>query len=215
MKVVKVYGALKERLGNQGRFEFDVNTPIEALKALIANFPGLDKWLIDSDADGVGYKVLLGKETIEPEEGEVLGLPWSERDVFSITPVITGAKGGSGKFWLGVGLIAAAVFLGPAAGAIGAKAGFMGAAIGTGTLGASAAVFVGQLGVYFALSGIAEMLSPTPKVEGMKERERIESYSFSGIANTAQTGTAVPIAYGRVFTGSAIISASLDTDQLT
>jgi predicted phage tail protein len=64
------------------------------------------------------------------------------------------------------------------------------------------------------LYGIAEILSPTPPVEGIKETERIQNYSFSGIANTAQQGTAVPIAYGRCFVGSAIISASLDTDQL-
>ena len=44
MKVVKVYGALKKRLG-QSRFEFDVATPAEAVRALCANFPGLQKWV--------------------------------------------------------------------------------------------------------------------------------------------------------------------------
>ena len=212
MKVVKVHGALKERLGNQGQFEFDVNTPAEALKALIANFSGLDKWLIDSEQDGVSYKVLLGKETVSEENIDVLGLPWSEKDVFSITPVITGAGRGVRNLLIGAVLIGAAIYLGPAAGA--ATKGFMGATAGAGVIGAKAAVFLGNLGVYFALSGIAEIISPTPPVEGLKERERIENYSFSGIANTAQTGTAVPIAYGRCFVGSAIISASLDTDQL-
>ena len=56
MKVVKVYGALKDRLG-EGVFNFDVDTPSEALRALISNFPGLDKWLIDSEKDGIGYRV--------------------------------------------------------------------------------------------------------------------------------------------------------------
>ena len=62
MKVVKVYGALKERLGGQGTFELDVFNAAEAIKALCANFVGLDKWFIDSGDDGIAYKVLLGAE---------------------------------------------------------------------------------------------------------------------------------------------------------
>ena len=53
MKVVKVYGALKERLG-RGTFEFAVNTPAQAVKALCVNYPGLDKWFIDNDQNGIG-----------------------------------------------------------------------------------------------------------------------------------------------------------------
>ena len=48
MKVVKVYGALRKKLG-QSSFEFDVGSPAEALKALFANFPDLKKWMIDSE----------------------------------------------------------------------------------------------------------------------------------------------------------------------
>ena len=60
MKVVKVYGALKERLG-QGTFEFNVETPAQAIRALCANFIGLEKWFIDNDQNGIAYKVLVGK----------------------------------------------------------------------------------------------------------------------------------------------------------
>ena len=60
MKVVKVYGALKERLG-QGTFELEVDTPAQAIKALCVNFDGLDKWIIDNDRNGIGYKDLVGK----------------------------------------------------------------------------------------------------------------------------------------------------------
>ena len=60
MKVVKVYGALK-RLG-QCRFELKRATPAQAIKALCVNFPGLEKWLIDSEKDGVGYRVTVSKE---------------------------------------------------------------------------------------------------------------------------------------------------------
>ena len=60
MKVVKVHGALKEQLGGQGTFELDVFNPAEAIRALCANFPGLENWIIDCEKDGIAYKVVLG-----------------------------------------------------------------------------------------------------------------------------------------------------------
>ena len=95
MKVVKVYGALRKKLG-QCRFEFHAETPAEALKALCVNFPGLDKWLIDSEQDGVGYRVSIGKEKVTGDNAQRFCHPWSEREVFSITPVLAGAGQGAG-----------------------------------------------------------------------------------------------------------------------
>jgi len=120
MKVVKVYGALRERLG-QCRFELNVATPAQAIKALCVNFPGLDKWLIDSEQDGVAYRVRVGKEEATPADMSVLGLPWSEREVFSITPVIAGAGGGFGRLLVGTLLIGAS-FAFPGAGLFGQSA---------------------------------------------------------------------------------------------
>ena len=48
MKIVKVYGELKKKLG-QSSFELDVNTPAQAIKALCVNFPDLTNWFIDND----------------------------------------------------------------------------------------------------------------------------------------------------------------------
>jgi len=203
MKIIKVYGALKERLGGQGRFEFDVNTPAEALRALIANFPGLGKWIIDSEKDGIGYKVNVGKEQIKEENIEDLALPWSERDVFSIAPVVAGAKSGWGQILIGAALVGAA-FLIPGGWMIGT---FGGAPIAVGTA-------VGSMGVALALGGVAQLLSPTPPGIDMKQANSLQSYSFSGITNTGQVGTPVPIAYGRLYVGSSVISSGLDTDQL-
>ena len=94
MKVVKVYGALKKQLGGQGTFELDVNTPAEAIKALTANFKGLAKWMVESEQHGVAYKVQLGTEVVGEEQIDTLLYPWSEREVFSITPVMSGAGRG-------------------------------------------------------------------------------------------------------------------------
>lgn len=215
MKIVKVYGALRERLG-QCRFELDVATPAQAIKALCVNFPGLDKWLIDSEQDGIGYRVKVGRQQATPEDISVLGLPWSEREVFSITPVIAGA-GGDNPFvpiLFGVALIGAS-FLFPGAGIFGAGMGVFGplapATIGTlTTIGTALSV----VGAGLVLSGVSQMISPTPD-PGMelKEANRIQNFTFSGITNTAQQGLAVPIAYGRVVVGSAVISSGLDVDH--
>jgi predicted phage tail protein len=214
MKVVKVYGALRKRLG-QCRFEFVAETPAQALRALITNFPGLDRWLIDSEKDGVAYRVTVGKEKIGQEDATGLFLPWSERQVFSITPVLTGAGGGGlGQILVGVGLVAAAIVLGPAVG------GFLGLGI-TGAIGGTVATGIGLVGTGLVLSGVATLLSPAPSLTGVgsigirdEAAARLESFSFSGLVNTTKQGLPVPIAYGRVFTGSAVVSAGLDTNDI-
>jgi predicted phage tail protein len=204
MKVVKVYGALRKRLG-QCRFEFEVDTPAQAIKALCVNFPGLDKWLIDSEQTGMGFRVTVGKERITQEDASVAVLPWSERDVFSIAPVLAGAGQGVGQIFLGIGLVALAFAGG---------AGLFGAAFAK-NLGLFAALKT--VGATLALGGVANLLSPQPTIsmlERGKEAARLESFSFSSIVNTSQQGMPVPIVYGRAFVGSAVLSSGLDVAQL-
>ena len=161
LKVVKVYGALRKRLG-QCRFEFDVTTPAQAIKALCVNFPGLDKWLIDSEQDGVAYRVAVSKEKATEENVAPLLMPFSDREVFSITPVIVGAGGGLGRTLLGAALIAVAI-ANPVVGFGGGGAAGFGVVTGaTATFGASLAAAAGTLGIGLVLSGVAEMLSPQP-----------------------------------------------------
>ena len=212
MKVVKVYGALRKRLG-QCRFEFDVATPAQAIKALCVNFPGLEKWLIDSEKDGVGYRVAISKEKATEENIAPLLMPFSDREVFSITPVVAGAGRGAGQILLGAVLITAAIYLGPAAGA--ATKGFLGATAGSGVLGASAAIAVGKIGLSLVLGGIAQAISPQPDtgLERGREAAKLESFVFNNVVNTSRQGLPVPIAYGRVFVGSAVLSSGLDVDQ--
>jgi predicted phage tail protein len=219
MKVVKVYGALRKKLG-QCRFQFEADTPAQALKALCVNFPGLEKWLLDSEKDGVGYRVTLGKEKITEQNAALIVGPWSEREVFSITPVLTGAGGLGGQIGIGVGLIALS-FLLPGAGLFGATSIFGATAATAGTAGAltTLGVALSGLGASLVLSGVAQALSPAPVqsttiTERGREAAKFESFTFSGIVNTAKQGLPVPIAYGRVFVGSAVLSSGLDVDQL-
>jgi predicted phage tail protein len=206
MKVVKVYGPLRKYLG-QCRFEFVADTPAQAMKALCVNFPGLVQWLLDREAEGMAFRVTRGRDKITNEAPEGLALPWSEREVFSIAPVIVGAGRGVGQIVLGALLIVASIFI-PGA-----------AAIGVFGLAAPIAVktVVATIGFTLALGGVAQMISPMPSMGGLtsgKEAARLESFSFSGIVNTSKQGMAVPICYGRAFVGSAVISSGLDVDQV-
>jgi len=213
MKVVKVYGALREQLG-QGQFEFVADTPVQALKALLVNFPGLDKWLVDSEERGVAYRVTVGKRCIHSEDVTGMFLPWSEQEVFSITPVMTGAGRGGAMVLVGAALIGLSFVT------FGTSAAFAGGAgvFATGSLYAGAgSAILGAVGAGLVLMGVAEIISPTPRLPGLVEQDqatRLESNSFSGIVNTTRQGVPVPIAYGRVFVGGAVISAGLDVDQV-
>lgn len=212
MKVVKVYGALRELLGKT-RFEFVADTPAQAMHALLVNFPQLEQWLIDSEKNGVAYRVTVGKQKIHNDDVSGLFSPWSEREVFSITPVIVGAGRGGGAILAGIALVALAVVtyggsLAVSAAGITAKAGLTGFAA-TGAALAASAVYAGG---FLILSGVAQLLSPVPKPP--REATRLESNSFSGIQQTVRQGVPVPIAYGRVFVGSAVVSAGLDVDQV-
>ena len=195
MKIVKVYGALRKLLGKT-RFEFVADTPAQAMRALLANFPHLERWLIDSEKNGVAYRVTVGKQKVHNDDMSGMFAPWSEQDVFSITPVLIGAGRGLGTILVGVAIVAAAVFI---------------PGLGLGLSGALVTK-VGLVGGALILGGIAQMISPVPKPP--REASQLESNSFSGVANTVRQGVPVPIAYGRVFVGSAVISAGLDVDQV-
>jgi predicted phage tail protein len=220
MKVVKVYGALRKKLG-QCRFEFEADTPAQALKALCVNFPGLEKWLIDSENDGVMYRVSIGKDKISEQNAGLFLCPWSEREVFSITPVIAGAGGVGGQIGVGVGLIALS-FLLPGAGLFGATSLFGATAATAGTAGAltTLGVALSGMGAALVLGGVAQAISPAPvqstaTTERGRDAAKFESFTFSGIVNTGKQGLPVPICFGRCFVGSAVISSGLDVDQLT
>ena len=207
MKTIKVYGALRELLG-QCRFELDVVTPGQAIRALIANFPQLERWLLDSEKDGVAYRVTVGKQKATEEDVSPLLLPFGEREVFSITPVIAGAGRGVGAVLLGAALIATAVFTGGASLTFGF--GGFGAVAGA-NIGLSVAL--GNIGLGLVLLGAAQMLSPTPQQRKVEEAQQLESFSFSGIVNTARQGVPVPIVLGRAYAGSVVISSGLDVVQ--
>jgi predicted phage tail protein len=167
---------------------------------------------MDREAEGTGFRVTVGRDAITQESPEALVLPWSEREVFSITPVICGAGQGFGQVLAGIGLIALAIVAGPAgAGFLGLGAGFI-----SGATASAVSVALGGLGASLLLGGVAQMISPQQNMGALtsgREAARLESFTFSGIVNTSKQGLPVPVAYGRLFVGSAVISSGLDVNQ--
>ena len=193
MKIIKVYGELKKKLG-QSTFELNVDTPAQAIKALCVNFPDLMNWFIDNDQNGYGYKVKVGKQKIYADNLKPMLQPWSEKDVLEIIPVIAGAGRGFGQILAGALLIGLSF-------------------VGTPLLGAALSKSLGYIGTSLVLGGISQLLAPTPP--SIPEASKLQSFSFSGIVNVADQGLPVPICYGRVFTGSIVVSFGLDTQPAT
>lgn len=202
MKIIKVYGALKKKLG-QSTFELDVANPSHAIKALCINFPELTNWFLNNDEQGNGFKVTVGKQKIYRTNLKPMIEPWAEKDVMHIVPVIKGAGRGLGQIIAGAALIGLAVFAGPAIGGM----------LGGGAFGAAATKALGYIGTALLLGGVSQLLSPAPS--GFNEASKLQSFSFSGIVNVAQQGVPVPICYGRVITGSVVLSAGLNAEALT
>ena len=203
-RVIKVYGKLAKHLG-QRSFKAAISTPAEAIRFLLANFPSLRGVISEGN-----YKVTVGRSELEiGNHPEYLHYPSASFETIRIVPVLAGA-GGVGKILAGVALIAAAIILAPTGGG-----GFLGAA-GSGFLSAGASVAIGSIGVSLALGGISQLLTPTPKISQGEDstNDPRKSYSFSGIQNISRQGVPVPVIYGEVFTGSIVISAGINTEEV-
>ena len=191
---IKVYGRLARFLG-QRTFEAEIRSPVDAIKFLTANFPQLESHMVKQT-----YCVKIGDYEINDKE---LDTPIGSQEI-KIVPVAVGAGKGFGRFLLGVVLIGAAIAF------PGATLGFSGFTKAAGFSAFQATV--GNIGIYLALSGAAQMLSP---VQANNSNDDPNSFTFNGILNTVNAGGAIPVVYGEVFTGSIIVSAGIDTEDFS
>ena len=204
LRKVKLYGELAEFVGHK-ELKAVVRNPAEAVRFLITNFPKLEAHMANQY-----YQVLVGKEDIDKEE---LHNPIGQSDI-SFVPVITGAGGNSpfGRILLGGALIGAS-FLFPGAGLFGGGSVAAKAAAAASPFMAGIGTALSAVGAGLVLNGVSEMLFPMPKPEEQEDDPRI-SFGFSGVQNTGRAGTSHPIVYGEIVTGSVVISAGIDTNQV-
>jgi predicted phage tail protein len=189
LRKIKLYGALAKFIG-QRVLEADVATAAEAVRFLLANWPELEAHMNDQH-----YRVSVGAYDLAAEE---LHHPAGAAPI-SFVPVVSGA-GAVGRIIAGVALVAFSLLL-PGVGAV---------------IGGALMTKIGLLGGALILTGIAQLLTPTPTVpQGADTQDDPrKSYSFSGIQNTSRQGVPVPIVYGETVVGSVVISAGIDTVQV-
>ena len=219
LKKVKLYGELGNRFGKE--WDLDINSPSEAIRALDVNCPNFRSYMVNSEKNNIGYKVIVGKSYIE-NKNELYN-PSGKQEI-KIIPVIIGAKkSGLGMIVLGAVLIMAPYMaptlfggtsVGVGAQSVAALTGgtAFGGSVMTG-MGATLAGMSVQLGMSLVLSGVANLLAPTPKTT---ERPKdTPSYGFDGPVNTTRQGTAIPVCYGQMIVGGAVISSGIEPEDYT
>lgn len=185
---VYLYGALGEKYGR--KHTFDITNAPQAARALAANF----KEFFGDFKDGL-YQVIIGKdrESGTSIDKDTLDYQIGKGKSVHIIPVIKGSGGNAAgviKTVVGVVLIVVGVFTGQA--------------------------WVVQIGIALTLNGVATLLTPIPKVPNYDEREspdRRASFIFNGATNRAAEGSAIPLVYGQMRTGSVIVSAGIQVEQ--
>lgn len=190
MVTVRFYGTLKQ-FGTT--FKLEVQNTAEVLRALTSQIPHLRQFI----QQGL-FTVRIAQQYIDNRYLEK-GLYYTlkENDVIHITPVLKGAKRG-GVFGViaGVAMIATALVLSP---------------LVLGVVAASTAWTIGAVGASLLLGGVAQMLTKQPNMPSVSEKEKKNSTAFSNLSNMASQGKPMPLAYGRIRTGSMIISQGVET----
>lgn len=224
LKKIKVYGKLRKFLG-ESFFEADVNTPSQAIKFLLCNFPEVESHMANQY-----YKIKMGEQDIPLDLLHLKG-----KEDIKIIPVASGSLPAVGAIFSGIS--AGAAVVASAASAIPVVGGIASAAIGAvgtvaGVVGTVATAIpsipviggiASAVATSVAIDGVTSLITPTPSVPTSSAAEsfsqndpqmQASNFAFSGIQNVSRSGVAVPIIYGERFVGSIIVSNGVDTVQV-
>lgn len=130
-----------------------------------------------------------------------------------VFPAVMGAGGkGVGQIILGVLLVVVAVvlvvFFPPAGAGLFTIGGF--------AVSATAAALA-VAGVMSIAGGIMAMMTKAPTIDDYSSAASVDqraSFLYNGAVNNTEQGVPVPLVYGRHLTGSTIISAGMDVEQI-
>ena len=196
MVTIRLLGEAGRRFGRQ--FKLAVKTPAEAVRALCAQIPGLREYFLQSGENGIAWRAIT--EHPEGLDEEQLLWPLSKRFVLAPIPV---GKGGVGKIIAGVAIVAFAI--------VTVGAGLFGLGLG---FSAGTAISIGAVGASLVFGGIADLLTPTPKMpnvagpggsgatSGRSREEQERSFTFDKSNANTQQGEVVPVLYGERIIGS-------------
>jgi predicted phage tail protein len=193
MKTIHLYGRLASEFGP--RFDLEVRSIAEAVRALEVNFPGRFFKAIREGA----YHLAHGKdvESGDSLDESMLTFRFGRGD-FHLTPVVQGAGSGDSKaiatIVIGVAIIGATIISG-----------------GTALAPLLASGDALLLGASLVLSGVSILLTPTPQVPDIAETQNDENGFFYGApVNVIEQGGPVRVVYGQMRVGSILISGGID-----
>lgn len=184
MITVCFYGDLS-RFGR--RFDLQAETPAEALHALFVQIGGLREHI----RNGV-YQVRFGGED-QTEAGIAEAFRRPASGILHIVPRVRGAGKNGGLIQTVVGAVLIVV------GAI--------------TYAAGGASLVAA-GIGMVAGGVAQMLTKPPKMKEFSGTDAGRNSAFSNLSNTAAQGRPMPLAYGRVYAGSRVVSQGVESRRL-
>lgn len=221
MVIVHLHGHLKEQFGPT--FEFDAQAPWQIFRAMAVQLQGFRQAIV-----GGKFGVILGSLDDGLELGpDELTFRLGRQNELHLVPVVAGAGGraaGVVKIVLGVALlgfgIAGAALAGPLAGG-GLATGLASSAFSVAGFGVTYGT-IATVGAGLAITGVSSLLSSRPDVPKSgrtgsyddREGANRPSFFFTGPQNRAGQGGAIPLVYGRVRTGSIVVSAGINTEVI-
>ena len=191
LKTIKLYGILAKKFGKQ--FKLDVANTREAIRALSAQIPGFEKFMLHAHEHGLGFAVYQDKHNISEYEIDMS----TDAAVIKIVPKVIGAGGDNGvlQVVLGVVLVVAGYFT------FGATSPYGMALIGA--------------GVGMAIGGMTQMLMPTvDTTQDNNQDGNLANKGFGGAVTTVAQGNPVPVLRGRREIGGFIVSAGQYPEDL-
>ncbi len=172
-------GRMGELFGEVNRL--NVKTVQEAMRAIDTMKGGLRTYLMDCTENGIEFTVQKGEDFMDYDN---LAMELGKDDII-ISPVPAGSKSGVLKTIIGIALIVASFFV---------------PGLGPFTEATTRAIFF-SVGANLALMGIIEMTMDDPD-----ELTEDKSTLFNGPINNTKSGVPVPLCYGEMEVGGAVVN---------
>jgi len=199
---IKLYGHLGKQFGKL--HSYTVRNPLEAIRALEANYKGFKQALLNEAI--AGYKIIVdGQDRSNKDE-----LAYPADTEIKIVPIVKGS--GSDSSWISIviGVILIVIAWWNPYGWGELAVGVAGPELVGGGAYISAMYYVG---VGLVISGVSSLLIEKPKLQDATKVERNEGNYFNGASNMSLAGTPVPLAYGKIITGSVVVHATINTSE--
>lgn len=182
LKTIKLYGVLGKKFGKE--FKLAVESTREAVKALSAQVPGFEQFMLNAHEQGLAFAIFQDDENISEDQIDFD----TGANVIKIVPKVMGAGGDSGVFQLVLGAILIAASFIPG-------------------IGQAAQVALIGAGAGMAVGGIVQMLMPKADTQDQNQDGNRSNFGFGGAVTTIAQGNPIPILYGQREVGGFIVNA--------